>query len=57
MLEAMLTNPGGPLDWAKSHKAKFELDKNALLLFSNKRTPDQDHHLELRVDEETEGGI
>ncbi|KZP21377.1 hypothetical protein FIBSPDRAFT_688183, partial [Athelia psychrophila] len=27
MLEAMMTRPGGALEWAKSHHACFELDK------------------------------
>lgn len=35
-----MTCPGGALDWAKSHNAKFELDKNALMIFSNKHIRD-----------------
>lgn len=40
LLEDMMTRDGGALDWAKTHHAKFELDKNALMVFSNKRIPD-----------------
>lgn len=39
-LEKIMTGPGGALEWAKSHHACFELDKNALMIFSNKRVPD-----------------
>lgn len=40
MLERIMSGPGGALEWAKSHHACFELDKNALMIFSNKRVPD-----------------
>lgn len=43
MLEKIMTGPGGALEWAKAHHACFELDKNALMIFSNKRVQDPNH--------------
>lgn len=40
ILLGMMTGEGGALEWAKTHHAKFELEKNALMIFSNKRVPD-----------------
>ena len=37
----MITRPNGAMDWSHRHNSKFELDKMGLIVFTNKRIPDQ----------------